>query len=412
MRILLSAAETSSDIHGAKLLEALKKEVPGLESFGVGGPKLREAGLDAVVDARELLSMGLTEVIGRLPRILGALRAVTDEARTQKPDLAIVLDYPEFHMRLASRLKKLGIPVVYYIPPKIWVWRESRLKRLDALFDKLLCILPFEESYYASRGARAAYVGNPLVDELPLGLTREQAREALSVGNSDLVLALLPGSRPAELKRHIDVMLDGATRAAAKLRASGKLRARDPLRVLVPIPETANVPRIRAQIESWVLQASGGEPGFILDVRIFEGNAAPCLAAADAALVKSGTATLEAGLMLCPHAVVYKPSALTGWAFRNVVRYRGPVGLVNLVSGDGPATPRPYVVREIVMLEVTARNLEEEIVSLLSDEDRRRKMVEAFRALREKVIGGAQGSSPSVRAAKQVLEVLKQGRGP
>jgi lipid-A-disaccharide synthase len=410
VRILLSAAEASSDTHGAKLLEALKAESPGLEAFGIGGPRLREAGLETVVDARDLLSMGLTEIMGRLPRILAALDRVAAEAQARKPDLAIVMDYPEFHMKLAARLRKLGIPVVYYIPPKLWVWREGRLKRLRALCEKLLCILPFEEKFYASRGAPASYVGNPLVDELPLTMTREQAREALSVGNSDLVLALLPGSRPAELKRHIDVMLDGATRAAARLRVGGKLRARDPLRVLIPIPETSNVPRIRAQIESWVTQASGGEPGFILDVRVFEGNAAACLAAADAALVKSGTATLEAGLMLCPHAVVYKPSALTGWAFRNVVRYKGPVGLVNLVAGGGPEARPPYLVNEIVMNSVTARNLENELVSLFGDEARRRRIVEGLGAMKARVLEGAAKQSPSLRAAKEALSALESYR--
>jgi lipid-A-disaccharide synthase len=251
-------------------------------------------------------------------------------------------------------------------------------------------------------------VGNPLVDELPLGTSRGEARDQLSIGNSDLVLALLPGSRPAELKRHIDVMLDGATRAAARLRADGKLRARDPLRVLIPIPETSNVPRIRGQIDSWVKQASGGEPGFILDVRVFEGNAALCLVAADAALVKSGTATLEAGLMLCPHAVVYKPSAITGWAFRNVVRYRGPVGLVNLVAGGGPETKPPYLVNEIVMNDVTARNLEEELVSLFGDETRRRKMVDGLGALRARVLDSSK--NPSLTAAREALGALASYR--
>jgi lipid-A-disaccharide synthase len=406
VKILLSAAEASSDVHGAKLLESLRAEAPGLEAFGIGGTKLREAGLDTVVDAKELLSMGLTEIMGRLPRILAALDAITAAAESRKPDLAIVLDYPEFHMKLAARLRKLGVPVVYYIPPKLWVWREGRLKRLRALCEKLLCILPFEEKFYANRGAAASYVGNPLVDELPLALTKDQARQALSVGNSDLVLALLPGSRPAELKRHIDVMLDGSTRAAARLRANGKLRARDPLRVLIPIPETSNVPRIRDQITSWISQASGGQPGFILDVRVFEGMAAECLAAADAALVKSGTATLEAGLMLCPHAVVYKPSAITGWAFRNVVRYKGPVGLVNLVAGEGPEARPPYLVNEIVMQAVTARNLEAELISLFEDEDRRKKMVEGLGAMKARVLAGAAKESPSLRAAKEALGAL------
>ncbi|HUP56369.1 MAG TPA: hypothetical protein VM598_02880, partial [Bdellovibrionota bacterium] len=305
------------------------------------------------------------------------------------------------------KLGKLGIPVVYYIPPKVWAWRQGRVERLRADFAKLLCILPFEEEFYRAHGATAAYVGNPLVDELPLDLTRESAREALSVGNSDTVLTIMPGSRPHELKRHIDVMLDGATRAAARLRSSGRLRARDPLRVLIPIPETANVPRIRRQIESWIKQASGGEPDFILDVRVFEGNAATCLAAADVGLIKSGTATLEAGLMLCPHAVIFKPGILTEWIFKAFIRYAGPVGLVNLVAGSGPDARPPYLINEILMNEVTARNLERELVSLFEDEERRGRMLQGLRELRARVIGDAKAGSPSARAAREALGALK-----
>lgn len=403
MKILISAAETSSDTHGAELLRALRGLLPGeaVEAFGVGGPKLGAERFDAIVDARELLVMGTTEILGRLPRIARALGRIAKVAEERRPEVAVVIDYPDFHFRLAKRLKKSGVPVVYFIPPKVWVWRKNRLATLRERFAKALLIFPFEKKVYDEAGVPAEYVGNPLVDELPLGLTRAEARRRLGLGAEERVFLLMPGSRPAELKRHLAVMVRAARNAA---RRTG-LR----LMALMPLPSTQDEGAIRAALEAEGLggleRAAG--PGEI-QLRISRGDSALAMRAADAGLVKSGTSTLEAALLGCPHAVLYKPSELTGWVFRNFVRYSGPVGLVNLVGGWEPG--KPYLAREILMGEVTEEVLSREATALLTDEAYRARLERDFEGLRRAVVGDA-AESPSVRAARAVLEVARGHTG-
>ena len=240
MKVLISAAEASSDMHGAELLKALKEELKSqdqkidLEVFGAGGPLLQAQGLKPIVDARDLLAMGVVEVFSRLPQVLRALRKLTQGARAQKPDFALVIDYPEFHFKLAKKLKKLNIPVFYYIPPKVWVWRKKRLQFIKHYFKKVFLILPFEQEIYDQEGVSAQYVGNPLIDELPLDLTREEARAKLQIAFDECVLILMPGSRPSELKYHLEVMLDSALQVSRKFLPQS-------LRVLMPLPYTADL---------------------------------------------------------------------------------------------------------------------------------------------------------------------------
>jgi lipid-A-disaccharide synthase len=415
VKLLISAAETSSDAHGAELLKALRTLGP-VDAFGVGGPKLQASGLRSVVDARELLAMGFFEVFGRLPRIFRALREMRDAARDEKPDVAIVIDYPDFHFRLARRLRKLGIPVIYYIPPKVWVWRKSRIRVLKENFARVLSILPFEREFYEREGVPVRYVGNPLVDELPLKLTRAQARIELALPEISRVLVALPGSRPAEIKRHVDLMLDGATRAAALLRNREFLGARERLVVLMPFPVTANLDAVREQVSAWLSRMgaeAGGESRFILDVRVSQGDAAECMVAADAGLIKSGTSTLEAALLRCPHAVVYKPNWFTEWAFKNLVRYRGPVGLSNLVAGWSPG--KPFAFNEILCSDATPEALAAEVVSLFEDLPKRLRLSQASDHVRSRIFDGApdpvnEVPSPSLVAAREVMDVAGERR--
>jgi len=417
MKILISAAETSSDAHGAELLKALREKTAfealsekgamsktEVSAFGIGGPKLQAAGLRVVVDAKELMSMGFSEILGRLPRIFKALDQVTEEAARQRPDVAVVIDYPDFHFRLAKRLKKLGIPVIYYIPPKVWVWRKGRVKTLRENFVRILSILPFEETFYKNLNIPVKYVGNPLVDELPLALTRSEARSQLSLTEQDLVLVMLPGSRKAELKEHLGLMLEAATLAAKKLKAQGFLPEQKRLVVLMPFPETNH-------LES---QKTNDSPKDLIDLRISRGNSSLCMIAADAGIIKSGTSTLEAGLLKCPHTIVYKTTRTTAWIFKNLIRYRGPVGLVNLVSdwrSDGSYTS-PYLVREMICEQVTVESVTSEIIELLTNSQKREKMIQGFEILKEKVCGKSDRESerPSVVAAQEILRFLEAGR--
>lgn len=381
----------------------------------MGGTALRDAGLDVVVDAKDFLAMGFVEVLSRLPRAAEAIRELSRLAERERPDVAIVIDYPDFHFRLSQKLKDLGIPVVYYIPPKVWAWRKKRTQILKERFARVLSILPFEEEFLRSHGVPVTYVGNPLSDELPLNLTRVEARTSLSVEEGAKVLVLMPGSRPSELKRHTTLMLDGALRAAAELRRRGVLGSSESLVSLIPVPLTTSREEIEGRVAQWKKQMGVSEAEktgrFILDIRVFHGGSHACLVAADAGLIKSGTSTLEAGLLGCPHAVVYRPHPISGWIFRNWVRYSGPVGLVNLASG-GLGSRAPNLVRELLMNEATPQALAQEVVSLLVDLEKREKILQGMKRLRVSLFGGAlkDRSSPSVKAAQEILSVVQESR--
>lgn len=409
-RVLISAAEASSDLHGAELLRALKEEarqhgVHEVSAIGIGGPKLREAGLHAVYDARDLLSMGFLEVIVRLPKILKGLARITEEAKRFKPQVAIVIDYPDFHFRLSKRLASVGIPMVYYIPPKVWVWRQGRVAALKERFRRILGIFPFETQFFQQFQVPFVYVGNPLLDELPLKMTRDEARAHLGVDERARVLLLMPGSRPSELKFHLEVMLDAALQTATRIEES--------LTVLIPLPVTAAVSVLEQRISRWkTLHGDSSR----LTIRVSQGDSAIAMLAADAGLIKSGTSTLEASVLGCPHAVVYKTGRISAFLFRHVVKYKGPVGLVNLVAAWNPLLPESYrqtnaqrIAREILLEEVTAENLAAEAFSLLTDEERRGKLAGEFQSIREKLAGDGKSLSPSRRAAREVLDVVFGG---
>jgi lipid-A-disaccharide synthase len=397
VKILISAAEASSDVHGAALLRALKSQAPegvSVEAFGVGGPKLQAEGLRPLIDARELLSMGFSEVLGKLPRIFKALRLLSASARVELPDVAVVVDYPDFHFKLAKRLKKHGVPVVYYIPPKVWVWRKGRIKVIRELFEKVLCIFPFEKKVYDDAQVPARYVGNPLLDELPMDLSRGEARSELMLAESARVLVILPGSRPSEMKNHLEPLLWTARNLAVKL---------GHLVVLMPLPETADVHPVKAEVEEILLRLQS-EGVLDLEVRISQGNSAACMIAADAGLIKSGTSTLEAGLLGCPHTVVYKTGWLSEFIFQKLIRYRGPVGLVNLVNGW--RSGEPYLVRELICQEFTEENLTRETLELFSNDARRAQLKTGFARLRAQMQSDSKGGGPSATAAEEIWKFL------
>lgn len=405
MKILISAAETSSDAHGAQLLRALKAESgTTVEAFGIGGPQLQAEGLRAVLDARVLLAMGFQEVLGRLPKIFTAAQMLTEAARRERPDIAVVIDYPDFHFLLARRLKKLNIPVIYYIPPKVWAWRRGRIHTLKKFFVQVLSILPFEEEFYRAHGVSVKYVGNPLVDELPLNLSKAEARKILGLGQEELALVVMPGSRPAELKQHLELMLDASLRVAQGLQKH--------LKILLPIPLTASLQNVRSGFETWIEKSkkNGENPAKHLDVRISQGDAHSCLVAADAGMIKSGTSTLEAGLLGCPHVIIYKPSVLTGWIFSQFIRYSGAVGLVNLVAGGLGQKKEHFLFREILMDEATPEQIAGETISLLVDSERRERIKKALAILKRDVLGKKDGAGHPIEPSRAAaLEILRWG---
>jgi lipid-A-disaccharide synthase len=372
--ILVVAVEASGDLHGAAVLRELRALRPDLQAFGAGGPRMRAEGFEALVRAEDLSVMGIVEVLPKLPQLFEAMDTLKDAARERKPLLALLIDSPDFNLRLAKRLKQLRIPVAYFIGPTVWAWRTYRVKQIARDIARMLVILPFEAAFYAKHGVEARYVGNPLADELrrlPAGADRAGAREAVFGAPVEKVLALLPGSRLQEIHRLWPPML-----AAAR-----KLQASMPgLRLVVPIASTLE----RALF------------GYAPDVQ-FVASASQALAAADAAIVASGTATLEAALAGVPQVVVYRTSWLSWMIGRMLIRVRF-ISLPNLLAGRA-------LVPELLQSRCTATNIAEALSPLLTDGPEREAQLEGLRAVRAELLPPG-APSASRRAAEEVLALL------
>jgi lipid-A-disaccharide synthase len=372
--ILIVAGEASADLHAARALLELRKLRPGLRAFGVGGPALRSAGLETLYPAEEISVMGLIEVLPRIPRILAILGGLARAARARRPKVALLVDLPDFNLRLAARLKKLGIRVVYYISPTIWAWRPGRAFQIARVVDRMLCILPFEPAAYRGSGVNARFVGHPFA-ERPLPAPARAYREALGLPVERTTIALVPGSRQGEIGRLLPPMLEAAER----------LRANHPdAQFVLPVAPTLD----RALLAPYL----AGHPG--LDVRLVDGRTEEVVGASDGALVKSGTSALEAGLMHRPMVVTYRVSWLTyviGKLLVKVAHY----SLVNLLVGR-------EVVRELIQGDATGEKLAAALEQVLAAGPARDSQLAGLLEVRATL--GERGAPE--RVAREVLEVL------
>lgn len=391
------------------MLKALRVQAPQgvlLQAWGTGGPLLIRAGLEAQVDSRKLLVMGFVEILSRFFVFKKALKTLESQAQERQPDLAIVVDYPDFHFRLVRRLKKFGIPVFYYIPPKVWVWRKKRIFKIRDWFEKVFCIFPFEEKFYQQHGVSVQYVGNPLIDELPLQRSKAEARKILGLSPTSQVVTLMPGSRPAEIKQHLEVMLLGVVSYLQSQKQRMSALQEESLEVLIPLAETTDshfvdllfheIQNKNPVLHDFIAQNS-------IRIHWLVGQAMESLKASDAGLIKSGTSTLEAALLGCPHAVVYRTHWTTAWIFKFLIRYHGPVSLVNLVAGGGPDT-KERLVDEILLAEVTPPRLSQALVQLLNHPENQNKIKDGFSRLSEAL--QVNGESPSHRVARECWAFL------
>jgi lipid-A-disaccharide synthase len=352
--VLIVATEASADLHAARALEELRRLRPDLAAFGMGGPRLAAAGLECLHHASEMSVMGLSEVLPRIPVILGILRHLAAAAAERRPRVALLVDSPDFNLRLAVKLKKLGIRVVYYVSPSVWAWRRGRVRTIARVVDRMLCILPFEEPFYAGTGVSARFVGHPFA-ERPAPLAPEAYRAALALPGGRTTIALLPGSRRSEVKRIFPAMLEAAER----------LRVRHPdVQFVVPIAPGLTREALLPHLASHRT----------LEVRLVEGQADAAVGASDAALVKSGTSVLEAALMLRPLVAVYKLSWLSYWVARLLVRLTH-FTLVNLLAGR-------TVVPELLQGQASPARMAEEIELLLADGPAREQQLAGLRAVR------------------------------
>jgi lipid-A-disaccharide synthase len=343
LRIALVAGEASGDTLGAALIEALRRRFPGAEFAGVAGPKMRAAGCVAWHSIDELSVMGLTEVITHLPRLLRLRRALRERIREWRPDVFVGVDNKEFNLGLAKLLKRDGLATVQYVSPQVWAWRRGRARTIGESVDLVLCLFPFEPDFYREYGVRAAFVGHPLADQIPMEVDRVGARVALGIAPDARVLAVLPGSRRGEVEK----LAEPFARAAELL-----ARRYPGLICIAPMVTPALRDAFGASCARFAPAAA---------VRLLDGNARGALAAADVALVASGTATLEAALSKRPMVVAYRLGAVTAFVLRTL-------GLVKVRHFSQPnLLARAELVPEFFQSDATPENLADALARWLDD---------------------------------------------
>jgi lipid-A-disaccharide synthase len=343
LKIMLAAGESSGDRHAAALADDIRRLAKPRETkfFGCAGPRMRDAGVEAVVRADELSIVGLLEIAQALPIFLRARRRLLNAAESQRPDVAVLVDFPDFNLRMAKALKRRGIKVAYYISPQLWAWRSYRLLSVRQYVDRMLTILPFEQEWYRQRGfEKVSFVGNPLAGSVAATTTRAEWRARHGVDQEKPLLSLLPGSRRKEIARILPLML----RSAAIVREK-----RDDIRLIVPLASEAHV-----EMADQIINSSPLDVG---DVLLVSNETYDALNASDAAAITSGTATLEAGLIGTPMAIVYKTSWLNYSMLSPLITVEH-YGLVNLVAGE-------RIARELIQDEFTADGLADELLRLL-----------------------------------------------
>ena len=376
---MIVAGEPSGDAHAAALVDALRSAPGGVELdvFGATGPLMRAAGVETVIDSDELAIMGILEVTRVLPKFLHAFRQLKRAARERLPDAVVLVDWPEFNLRLATALHKRGLKVIYYISPQLWAWRPRRINTIKRDIDLLLTILPFEAEWFKSRGVdHVEFVGHPLAGEVQARFGREEFCRQHALDPARPVVSFLPGSRRKELQRILPLML-GAIKQLSHKRPDVQC-------VVVVAPS-----RTIAETRQILTQENGSA-----SLKLVQGQTREALAASDAAAIASGTATLEAALLETPMVVVYKESAINWHTLGRLITV-SHYGLVNLVAGK-------EIAKELMQNDLTAGTLSGELLQLLdpvTNKNARAQLAEVAHKL------GAAGASE--RAAELILHSLK-----
>ena len=390
--IFISAGEASGERYGALLVAMLRRRLgPNSSFFGMGGERMEAEGLERIVRAEDMAVMGLTEVIRHLPRIYGELRKLKHAIRQLKPDVAILIDFPDFHFRLFGELHRLGIPVIYFVSPQLWAWKKRRIKLVQRYVRRMLVIFPFEEPFYRQRGVHAEFVGHPLA-ELPLpAISREQFAKENSLDPAKTWIGLLPGSRPREIADHLSEIL-----AAARLLA--QVRRGESFEFLIPLAPTLNAAQRGA------VSRLAAEHGSGLSIHLVD-EARAALQHARVSVVASGTATVEAALIGNPFVVVYRVSPAT-YAIASRMVTVPHVAMANLIAGS-------RLVPELIQHNFTAANIVQHLAALLPDGVSRQSMMEGLRSIRD-ALGrrseAAETGQPSAieRVAAVTMEELKR----
>ena len=362
-RVMIVAGEASGDLHGGNLVRAMRRIVPDIRFTGVGGKQMQRAGVELLADAADMAVVGLTEVVFRLRMILGVLRRLKALLKRDPPDLVILIDYPDFNLPLARTAKKCGVKVLYYISPQVWAWRKGRVKTIRETVDRMVVILPFEEKFYRDAGIDVTFVGHPLLDEVRKKYERSEALKRFGLRGEAVTIAVLPGSRRTEVAALLPEML----------RACRILTERvSPIQFILPIAGTLDPAFVRDILRPFPIRVNV-VPDEIYDV----------IAVADAAMVASGTATLETALLETPMVVIYKVSGVSYAVGRRVIRV-DHISLVNLIAGRN-------VVPELIQAEANPERIAAEVGQIVTRREKAREMRAALAEIREKL--GTPGAS-------------------
>jgi lipid-A-disaccharide synthase len=404
--IFISAGEASGEHYGALLARELHRRLAAkseaVELFGIGGKRMEEAGVECVVRSEDMAVMGLTEVVLHLPRIYREFRRIKRAIRARRPNVAVLIDFPEIHLRLAKEFRRLGVPVIYFVSPQLWAWKQHRIRQVREYVRRMLVIFPFEEKFYRERGVEAEFVGHPLA-ELPLpaiGRAEFAAQNGLNAGKT--WIGILPGSRLREIEDHLPEMLEAARGLEAGGADGGCSGAYE---FVIPLAATLNSGQ-RAAVAEMAKRRGGG-----LRVRLVD-DARAALYHARASVVASGTATVEAALMGNPFVVVYRVSPVTYAIAKRAVKVEH-VAMANLIAGK-------RVVPELIQDDFTAANIVKELRRLLPDGRDRESMRMELGAIGEALNRhpamescGGEGGKPGAieRVAAVVVGELEAGAG-
>ncbi len=378
---MIVAGEASGDLHGANLVKAAAERFSELTFFGVGGERMRTAGCRILFPADELAVMGIQEVAGRLPLILRRLRRLKKiVAGADKPDLLILIDFPDFNLRLAKAARAAGVKVLYYISPKVWAWRSGRAKTIAQRVDRLALIFPFEPQIYRPFGVRADYVGNPLLDEFAANKPQGRLRKQLGIAEREQVVGIFPGSRASELNYIFTALMETA----------GLISTEKPaIRFLLPVAPTLSPDFFADKL------ADAGLPVHIVEDNIYE-----VAAACDAVLTVSGTVTLQLALTGTPMAIVYKVAPLSYAIGKRLIKVEH-VGLTNIVAERG-------IVREFIQDDADPKIMCREIIRLLDDEEYHARMRSALAEVRSRL--GRPGCSGRVAGIAAEMVGVRDGK--
>ena len=377
--LLIVAGENSGENYGASLVHEFKKIQPSLSFFGIGGKRMAEEGVQILFSTEELAVVGGIEILSELPRIKKIFNRITKEIKSRKPKAAVLIDSPDFNLRLAKKLKKINIPVLYYISPTVWAWRKGRLKTIKKTVDKMLLIFPFEEAIYREKGIEASYVGHPLKERVKISLSKEEFFKKYELDSQKKLITLLPGSRKSELKYHLPVLM----RAVEQIKKDYKAQF-----VLV-LAESLD--------KDFVLRSIS--PSFE-DFKILTKDGYEAMAFSDVVLSACGTANLEAALLEAPLISFYRISPLTYFLGVKLVKIKS-YSIVNILAGK-------KIIPELIERRFTARNIFEEVKKIFEENDLRQEMKANFKRLKA-LLGEERASQNAARELEKLIQSKTQG---